>query len=281
MPVVVASLGRCCSSTAGFADVRHETHSPATAVVKGNSAMEALGALPVWCGLKGEVVQTAGPQGAAQHSPVMSFQTYRPYWIVEFGAGWYVATMLFDLSWHLWPGALNKWNIGGDDSSEKLWDIGGFMLLPSVLYKGHVVSDFEMALLSCQHQDKQWTIFCEKQLLKKNMIIGWINQLVSLWLLLNSGSNRIQTDWHASAIVSCLSYYHMHCSWIGLICAPQKYLMTGLWERGSSLRYRTRKKKLIHKYQWWDGIIASAVTWKSEVFTEGGCMLQVVSVIQM
>lgn len=88
MPLVVASLGRCCSSTAGFADARNKTHSAATAAVKGNSAMEALGALPAWCGPKGLVVQIADLQGTAQRSTLMSFLTYRPYyWVVEFGAG--------------------------------------------------------------------------------------------------------------------------------------------------------------------------------------------------
>lgn len=87
MPLVIASLGRCCSSTAGFADARHKTHSAATAAVKGNSAMEALGALPAWCGPKGLVVQIADPHSIAQCSPLMSFLTYRPYWVVEFGAG--------------------------------------------------------------------------------------------------------------------------------------------------------------------------------------------------
>lgn len=46
-------------------------------------------------------------------------------------------------------------------------EIASCYLLPSVLYKGRVVSDFEMALLSCQHQDKQGTIFCEKTYLRR------------------------------------------------------------------------------------------------------------------
>lgn len=140
----------------------------------------------------------------------------------------------FNLSCGLLPVVLSKLVTGGDGSSEK-FKTALYHLFPSVIFQGH-------GLILSQHylsgiQLKNWDLlFVGKKKIKKKKITGWINQLFPSDLSWYSITSRIQQTW--VPLQQLLVYSFLICTAFEtlLICVPCKYFITGLWERGVSLK---------------------------------------------